>query len=242
MVNDTKKRRLDWTRDEIIVALDAYHRYYPPTIPSADSEEMRKLSDIITKLHQKSQGNTSNTRRSANSVHLKIMNFHTFNPSYTGKGLPNGSKRDRRIYREFENDRDKLSETAKAIKSSVESEEAYVIDCYDLEVSEGKPQARVHLYRERSKEIISKKKEKVLNDTGQLQCEGCGFEFIKTYGYRGDGFIECHHTKPVSEMMPGDTTTLDDLCLICSNCHRMIHRSKPWLTMDQLKELVQAQA
>ena len=174
------------------------------------------------------------------------MNFHTFNPSYSGKGLPNHSELDEQIYGEFENDRNKLSQIANAIKSFIESEETDVIsdlDDYDeFEAQEGNLLVRVHRYRERDKKIISKKKEKVLNDTDRLQCEGCGFEFRETYGCRGDGFIECHHTKPVSEMMPGDKTTLDDLCLICSNCHRMIHRSKPWLTMDQLKELVQAQA
>ena len=237
MVKNTK-RNPNWTIDEIIVALDAYHTYYP-NIPRTDSKEMRELSDVIKKIQPKLQTRGSDTFRSAGSVHGKIMNFHKFNPSYPGKGLPNHSELDEQIYRIFENDRNSLSQIADAIKSSVESEEAYVIDCYDLEVSEGKPQARVHLYRERSKEIISKKKEKVLNDTGQLQCEGCGFEFVKTYSRRGYGFIECHHTKPVSEMKAGDTTTLDDLCLICSNCHRMIHRHRPWLTMDQLKELVQ---
>ena len=138
------KRNPNWTIDEIIVALDAYHRYYPPTIPSNNSEEMRKLSDIITKLHQKSQGNTSDTRRSANSVHLKIMNFHTFNPDYSGKGLPNSSELDGQIYRVFENDRNRLSQIADAIKSSVESEEADIDGCYDLEVSEGEPITRTH--------------------------------------------------------------------------------------------------
>ena len=201
---------------------------------------MRELSDVIKKIQPKLQKRASDTFRSAGSVHLKIMNFHKFNPAeHPRKGMKNASKLDERIYREFENDRNKLSQIATAIKSFVESDESYVtsdLDDYDdIEAQEGNLLVRVHRYRERDKKIISKKKEKVLNDTDRLQCEGCGFEFRETYGRRGDGFIECHHTKPVSEMMPGDKTTLDDLCLICSNCHRMIHRSKPWLTMDQLK-------
>lgn len=28
---------------------------------------------------------------------------------------------------------------------------------------------------------------------------------------------------------------LDDLALVCANCHRMIHASRPWLTMDELR-------
>jgi 5-methylcytosine-specific restriction enzyme A len=34
---------------------------------------------------------------------------------------------------------------------------------------------------------------------------------------------------------------LADLALLCSNCHRMIHRSKQWLTPDQLQKLVEEQ-
>jgi HNH endonuclease len=41
------------------------------------------------------------------------------------------------------------------------------------------------------------------------------------------GFIEVHHTKPLSES-EGDMETdpATDLVPVCSNCHRMIHRRK----------------
>ena len=29
----------------------------------------------------------------------------------------------------------------------------------------------------------------------------------------------------------------EDLSLLCSNCHRMIHRKKKWLTIDELKNI-----
>jgi 5-methylcytosine-specific restriction enzyme A len=35
--------------------------------------------------------------------------------------------------------------------------------------------------------------------------------------------------------------TLADLALLCSNCHRMIHRTKQWLTVEELKKLVERQ-
>jgi 5-methylcytosine-specific restriction protein A len=34
---------------------------------------------------------------------------------------------------------------------------------------------------------------------------------------------------------------LKDLALICSNCHRMIHRTTPWLSIEDLTEIVDAQ-
>ena len=83
------------------------------------------------------------------------------------------------------------------------------------------------------------KKEKVLDETGTLECEVCGFDFKSTYGELGDGFAECHHTKPISELMPGEKTKITDLSIVCANCHRMIHRSKPWLRIEELKQLMQ---
>jgi predicted HNH restriction endonuclease len=73
---------------------------------------------------------------------------------------------------------------------------------------------------------------------GALACEACGFDFEVTYGERGKEFIECHHVRPLSELKPGDKTSVDDLALVCSNCHRMIHVRRPWLTIEQLKQLI----
>ena len=56
-------------------------------------------------------------------------------------------------------------------------------------------------------------------------CQACGFKFEKMYGDLGAGFIECHHLDPLSEREGQERlTTLEDLTVLCSNCHRMIHR------------------
>lgn len=70
-------------------------------------------------------------------------------------------------------------------------------------------------------------------------CSVCGFNFLTTYGQLGKDFIEVHHTTPVSEM--GDNYTIDidrDLVPVCSNCHSMIHRKKPPLTVEELKAMI----
>lgn len=54
--------------------------------------------------------------------------------------------------------------------------------------------------------------------------EACGFEFEKTYGEIGKGYIECHHLIPLSNFKVNKETKLEGLALLCSNCHRMIHR------------------
>ena len=70
-------------------------------------------------------------------------------------------------------------------------------------------------------------------------CCICGFDFELVYGERGRGFIEIHHTKPLSENegeIVIDPKT--DLVPVCSNCHRMIHRRKDdVLTVSEMIEL-----
>jgi hypothetical protein len=66
------------------------------------------------------------------------------------------------------------------------------------------------------------------------------FDFGHTYGSHGLDYIECHHRTPLH--VTGETQTrLADLALLCSNRHRMIHRTRRWLTVEELKDLVAAQ-
>jgi 5-methylcytosine-specific restriction enzyme A len=59
-------------------------------------------------------------------------------------------------------------------------------------------------------------------------CKACGFNFERAYGPIGAHFIEAHHLTPLSDLS-GDIVHLDprrDFSVLCSNCHRMIHRSE----------------
>ena len=108
----------------------------------------------------------------------------------------------------------------------------------DDEFPEGKLVERKHKARERNSKLASAAKEKFIKDNGRLYCIVCEFDFEKTYGKRGDGYIEAHHTMPVSEMRPGDKTKIEDIALVCANCHRMLHRIRPWLKIDGLKKIL----
>ncbi|RYD02497.1 hypothetical protein N752_24520 [Desulforamulus aquiferis] len=70
-----------------------------------------------------------------------------------------------------------------------------------------------------------------------MYCEVCNFDFTQRYGNRGKDFIEGHHKKLVSELKEGEKTKVEDIALLCSNCHRMIHR-KPLITVEELIEIV----
>ncbi|MGC3978395.1 MAG: HNH endonuclease [Paludibacteraceae bacterium] len=106
------------------------------------------------------------------------------------------------------------------------------LDDPDLGVAEGKERLITHIARERNREIVHKKKQQALK-MGLLKCCVCEFSFIDSFGIE---FIECHHIKPISES--GETTTkLEDLELVCPNCHRMLHRKFEgrFLTIKEFK-------
>jgi predicted HNH restriction endonuclease len=103
---------------------------------------------------------------------------------------------------------------------------------------EGSIIERIHLNRERNSKVIDTAKQNFKNKHGKLFCQVCEFDFQQQYGEIGEDFIEGHHTTPVSEMKPNHITKPEEIAMVCSNCHRMLHRKRPWLSIDKLKELI----
>lgn len=192
---------------------------------------------------------TAGTYRNANGVYMKMMNFRRLDPKFTGagmKGLVRGNKDEAVVWEEFAGDRPRLAAVAAAIRAAVASDEAPELRTVDdegiEEALEGRVLTRLHRSRERNRKLVATKKARTMREAGGLACEGCAFDFAETYGERGQGFMEAHHTRAVHEILPGQATRLADLALVCANCHRMIHARRPWLTMAELKALVRQQA
>lgn len=101
---------------------------------------------------------------------------------------------------------------------------------------EGGRSLRMHYVRERNRALIARKRADVLSRKGALACEVCGFDFEKRYGPAGRGFCEVHHVKPLSDRTAAAKTRLTDLAIVCSNCHRMIHRTRKVVTIAQLRK------
>ncbi len=110
----------------------------------------------------------------------------------------------------------------------------------DTAADEGRALERTQLRYERDPRLRRRKIEEVLKAGGAIACEVCGFRFERSYGDRGRDYIEVHHRTPLH--VSGRTKTgLTDLAMLCSNCHRMIHRRAPWLTVEELQELFSTQ-
>ena len=236
-------RNPSWSRDELIVALQFYLAH-APSIPGKGSHEILELSQFLYRLRVKLGGTVPEKFRNENGVHMTLMTFRRYDPAYKGKGLQNGNKDLGVVWNRFASDRDGLQRVSDAIRDIVISDVALpsveVISEDNEEGEEGKVLTRLHRYRERNTSIVRLKKKQTIKEHKSLTCEVCQFDFAEVYGERGHGFIECHHTKPLSELsLQGETTKLSDLSLVCSNCHRMIHKNRPWLSVAHLQVLVQ---
>lgn len=95
----------------------------------------------------------------------------------------------------------------------------------DSEFPEGKLVMRAHLRRERNLALVKKAKQRFLDDHGSLYCEACGFSYVsKSKQAIAADFIEAHHMVPVSTLNDESVTKIEDMAMLCADCHRMVHR------------------
>lgn len=236
------KRNAIWSRDELILALDLYmrHRASPP---AKESPAIEELSDVVNQLGAVLGQRTSGTYRNTNGVYMKLMNFRRFDPDYAAEGktgLTRGNKDEARVWDQFASDPAKLAEVAQFIRRAMIDHEVSA----DLagpdepgieEAEEGKVATRIHRYRERDRRLVAEAKTRAMKQHGRLVCAACSFDFSQRYGEVGANIIDVHHTRPVHTMKPGEKTKVVDLVLLCSNCHRVVHSRRAWLSIDQVK-------
>ncbi|AVD54613.1 HNH endonuclease (plasmid) [Priestia filamentosa] len=235
-----KKRNPSWKRDELILALNLYFSHNPSKINNKHVEVV-KLSKILNSLPIHGDQANPDNFRNPNGVYMKMCNFLRFDPNYKGKGLERGSKLEKEVWDEFYKEKNKLHNIAQSIILGITYEKEQVSQTINRdeeeEFPEGKILYRLHRQRERNSSVVKKKK-RLAMEKNNLKCEICTFDFFKKYGELGYGFIECHHAKPISDYKEDTKTKLEDLVLVCSNCHRMLHRKRPWLSKEQLRQLI----
>jgi 5-methylcytosine-specific restriction protein A len=238
-----QSRNPPWSRDELILALHLYvaSKGNPP---GKTSEGVVELSNLLNQMDSQLAHHASDFRN-PNGVYMKVMNFRRFDPVYIAqgkKGLQRGNQLEGEVWNDFANYPDKLAQAANAIRLVVCSGQLPVASDEEgdelAEAEEGRILTRIHRTRERSRALIEKKKAAAMKLHGCLRCEACSFDFKATYGLRGARFIEAHHIKPVHTLVPGSKTRPEDLVLLCSNCHRMVHVQRPWLTVQELRHLL----
>jgi predicted HNH restriction endonuclease len=241
----TVKRNPPWSTDELILALHLYLQYRGSP-PGASSPPVVELSGLLNKLGNALGLSEAETFRNPNGVYMKMMNFCRLDPEYIQdgkKGLSRGSKEEEVVWAEFAGDPVRLAAVCTAIRGTLDQTADSVTFSADddlgiSEAAEGRILTRMHRYRERSRALVEQAKKAALKRHGKLTCEACQFDFATTYGAAGQGLIDVHHTKPVHTLIEGSVTKLDDLALLCANCHRVVHSARPWLTVEQVAAMV----
>jgi 5-methylcytosine-specific restriction enzyme A len=225
----------DWGRDERILALDLYlsKGQLGPGNP-----EVHDLSAILKGMAA-GRVDLPTDYRSESSIALKLGNFAALDPDYSGYGLPHVGAGDQEVWDEFHEDRPRLTRVSDAVRQLVARGDGALRGEENGEefAAEGRLLYRLHVRRERSQRLVFQRKAKSLETHGRLSCEVCGFDFADVFGPQGDGFIECHHRIALS-LGPERRTSQRDLALVCSNCHRMLHRGAVWPSVEELRERV----
>lgn len=238
--------RLTWTRDELILACDLVLENNWNGLDQNDPR-VHALSALLQQLPIYPVEVRGPKFRNPNGVARKTYDIATHHPDYKGKPTKGGVT-DLQVLREFLDREDEMRETARLIREGVLAGDLIttsetVPDIEDLgedSAPEGRLLERRHFARERDRSLRAKKIKQHRDKHGSLACAICGFDFAAAYGDHGDGYIECHHVIPLHASGEVETR-LDDLILICANCHRMVHRTNPWLTPEQLRALVKSQ-
>lgn len=220
-------RSPNWERDELILALDLYTRRGHLGRGDRDVVELSALLRTLP-LHPEPHDISF---RNPSSVAMKLGNLAFVDPNYPG-GLHQVGAADVRVFEEFSGREAELALIAAEIRrvGATEKQPPAIPEEDEAGVPEGRLLYRLHRSRERDRGLVQRKKATVLATSGKLTCEACGLDPVALYGDLGDAVIECHHLRPLAVSGPR-TTRLADVVLLCANCHRAIHRTRPWPTL-----------
>jgi hypothetical protein len=108
------------------------------------------------------------------------------------------------------------------------------VDIHTVAATEGRRRLVLHLQRERSQTVVRNKKKQAVS----LDCEVCGFSFRRAYGSAASDYCEVHHLLSLAEVEHTTRTRLEDLAILCANCHRVVHLNNPPYTLDQVRSLL----
>lgn len=109
----------------------------------------------------------------------------------------------------------------------------------DSESWEGNPKMVTHLRRERDPQLAKRKKDQFRRIHRKLFCEACGCDHCQ-YGRLSKNVFEVHHLRPIAKRQKAAKTKLSDLGVLCSNCHRAIHRTKPMCSIADFRILIES--
>ncbi|KJK34123.1 HNH endonuclease [Streptomyces variegatus] len=236
-----------WTEDELVLAGALVVKNGWRELRTRDVD-VQELSELLRSLPvHEPEARALPGFRSPDSVSRKTTDFMTNHPLYSGKATRCGKPTSLMI-EAFTKREAEMLQAAEAIEEGIASGDLHRLPEQPDEVDEdgstaieGRLLVRRALARERDPKLRALKIKQARLNGGPLRCEVCAFDFARTYGDLGDGYIEVHHVTPLHASGTRETK-LADLACLCANCHRMCHRSRPgesWRTPAALREQIE---
>lgn len=232
-------RNPDWNREELILALDLYFRMDYGQMHGRNPEIIQ-LSKELRSLNIHTEIPNKENFRSVNSVALKLANLKKSDQNFKGKGMRDGGKLEKELWKEFHRHRDTLKKEADLIrqlylkpKSNKASTAAEPKVNYKSEFH-----FQYHKNRETDPLVMKVKKEMVLSESKKLKCEVCGFNSLAFYGEIGNDLMEIHYSKEIKTEPGLESSDMKDFIIVCSNCHKALDKNYGLLDASDLKKLI----
>jgi 5-methylcytosine-specific restriction enzyme A len=227
----------NWTREEIILALDLYFDC-EGRIPSAEDPRVRELSEVLRAFPYHRLAARKPSFRNPDGVAFKLQNLRQLD---TGKGLGNVSRADKSVWKELGSDPKRTKELAQLIRAGIHIVSEIPEDSPAFEeFAEGRVVTETHHRRERDPQL----RKRLLADRrskSALKCEMCGREPEVSDVALSESIFEAHHVIPLSAGAERKTK-LSDMALLCACCHRIIHKAisikGSWLSVAQARMFI----
>ncbi|MBV2366848.1 HNH endonuclease [Streptomonospora nanhaiensis] len=237
------EREPAWGRDELLLACAVVDEHGWEG-PAADGAAVRELSGLLRRLELYPPGPGSASFRGPEEVARVCAEAARVRAGARAGGRSGGGLLGE-VVRGFVDDPEAMRAAAREIREGalrgdfdnlprVEEDDA---SAEWPSAVEGRLRLRLQYVRERSRPLRNAKVEWARRHGRPVACEVCGFDFGRRYGPRGDGYIEIHHVVPLHHIGESENT-VEDLAMLCANCHRMIHAKQPWITVEELRALV----
>ena len=231
----------DWSRDEVILALDLYLSC-GGTVPGASDPRVQALSEVLRGLAVHPASSRVGSFRNPDGVSFKLQNIRQV---ASGKGLANVSRVDREVWAEFGDNPSAVKQLATDILSLAGPGSAGAADGHaDSDVDDMFPEGAVLTAYHRRRERSPKLRRSLLNERakkGEISCDGCGWTASHIDERLALAAFEAHHLLPLS-IAGKSTTKLKDMALLCATCHRLVHRwiavTGEWLPASNIKPMV----
>ena len=229
-----------WCRDEYILILELYFQFRE-TAPAKNDPILIEYSNYLRSMNTDFAVKEPKYRN-ANGVYLRLMNYRSCDPFWTtqGKvGMTAGSTgKCKEIWEEFSGDSETVKLLASEIKLELEQNQNSVSrQSQEVESTssfEGRKRLRIHYSRERA----SQRKQKIaltIKLNGELRCEVCEITEEKYISIRTHSIFEVHHIIPLAKADGEIETKLEDLAVLCANCHKAIHSIEPIPSVNSFK-------